>query len=192
MYELTRYIGRGRDIRSKRIIASVVLALLLVLVSSLPAFAQEPPLSDIESEIDAVQWGVLYQPKSGCAEYLEALKLLVVLEMADLFVEKAMGEYNDDGEVTDGVERSPNRALDWLERAAELSEEGGFDIGANINRAVEAETSKEETFDRCCWLKGGDAPWDGESMGAYENCTTVDSYIDVVIARISLWQLTQV
>ena len=123
---------------------------------------------------------------------METLKLPIVLGIADLFVEKAMVEYNDAGEVTDGVARNLNRALDWLERADELSEDGGFDISANIDRAVQSEISKDEIFNKCGWLKDGDAPWDGESMGAYENCTTVDSYIDVVIARISLWQLTQV
>jgi hypothetical protein len=139
-----------------------------------------------------VQWGLLYQPKDGYEEYLEAFKLLIVLEIADLFVEKAMVEYTEAGEVTDRVARSLNKAVNWLERAAELSEDGGFDISANIDRAVEAEISKEETFDRCGWLKDGDAPWDGESMSVYESCTTVDSYIDVIIARINLWQLTQV
>ena len=66
--------------RGQRLIVCVIFALILVLLSSLPAFAQEPPLADIESEIDVVQWGVVYCPKEGCEEYLEALKLLVVLE----------------------------------------------------------------------------------------------------------------
>jgi len=65
--------------RSKGFIVSVVLALVLVLTGSLPALAQGPSLADIESEIDAVQWGIVYHPKDGWAERLEALKLLVVL-----------------------------------------------------------------------------------------------------------------
>jgi hypothetical protein len=177
--------------RGQRLIVCVVLALILVLMSSLPAFAQEPPLADIESEIDVVQWGVVYCPKEGCEEYLEALKLLVVLEIADLFVERAMIEYAEAGEVTDRVERCLNRALAWLERATALSDDGGFDISASIDKAIETEVFKEERLGKCGWLSGGDTPWTGESMGAYGNCTTVDSYIDVTIARISLWPLEQ-
>ena len=175
--------------RGQRLIVSVIFALILVLLSSLPAFAQEPPLADIESEIDVMQWGVVYCPKEGCEEYLEALKLLVVLEIADLFVERAMVEYGEAGEVTDRVERCLNRALSWLERAMALSDDGGFDISASIDKAIETEVFKEERLGKCGWLSGGDTPWTGESMGAYENCTTVDSYIDVTIARISLWPL---
>ncbi len=175
--------------RRKPLIVSVVLALLLVLMSSLPAFAQEPPLADIESEIDTIQWAVLYQPKDGRAEYIEAIKLLVVLEIADLFVERAMISYDEAGDVTDGVERCLNRALDWLERAMAISEDSGFDISDSIDKAIETEVSKEEMLDRCGWFSSGDVPWTGESMGAYGNCATVDSYIDVTIGRISSWLL---
>lgn len=177
--------------RGQRLIVSVIFALILVLASSLPAFAQEPPLADIESEIDVVQWGVVYCPKEGGEEYLEALKLLVVLEIADLFVERAMIEYAEAGEVTDRVERYLNRALAWLERATALSDDGGFDISASIDKAIGTEVFKEERLGKYGWLSGGDTPWTGESMGAYGNCTTVDSYIDVTIARISLWPLEQ-
>lgn len=175
--------------RGQRLIVSVIFTLILVLSSSLPAFAQEPPLADIESEIDVMQWGVVYCPKEGYEEYLEALKLLVVLEIADLFVGRAMVEYGEAGEVTDRIERSLNRALVWLERAMALSDDGGFDISASIDKAIETEVFKEERLGKCGWLSGGDTPWTGESMGAYGSCTTVDSYIDVTIARISLWPL---
>ena len=45
---------------SKGLIVSVILALVLVLMGSIPAFAQEPLLADIESEIDAIEWAVVY------------------------------------------------------------------------------------------------------------------------------------
>jgi len=177
--------------RSKGFIVSVVLALVLVLTSSLPALAQEPSLADIESEIDAVQWGIVYHPKDGWAECLEALKLLVVLEIADKFVERAMAEYAEAGEATDKAKVYLNRAVAWLERAAALDESGGIDISSSIDIAVRTEVFKEEAFGKRGWLKEGDTPWTGDSMDAYGNCTTVNSYIETLVARISLWPLEQ-
>ncbi len=177
--------------RSKGLVLSVVLALVMVLMGSTPALAEEPPLADIESEIDAVQWGIVYQPKDGWAECLESLKLLVVLEIADKFVEQAMAEYAEADEVTDEIKVYLNSAVDWLERAAALSEGGGIDISSRIDMAVRTEVCKEEVFGRRGWLKEGDTPWTGDSMEAYGDCTTVDSYIETLIARIGAWLLEQ-
>ena len=175
--------------RSKGFIVSVVLALVLVLTGSLPALAQEPPLADIESEIDAVQWGVVYQPKDSWAERLESIKLLVMLEIADKFVEWSMAEYAEADEVTDKTKEYLNRAVAWLERAAALSEGDGIDISSSIGMAVQTEVWKEEMLGQRGWLKEGDTPWTGDSMDAYEDCNTVNSYIETLISRISLWPL---
>ena len=177
--------------RSKSLLVSMVLALVMVLMGSVPALAQEPPLADIESEIDAVQWGVVYQPKDGWAERLESLKLLVVLEIADKFVERAMAEYAEADEVTDKTKVYLNRAVAWLERAVALSEGGGIDISSSIGMAVQTEVWKEGVFGERGWLKEGDTPWTGDSMDAYGDCTTVNSYIETLIARIGLWLLEQ-
>lgn len=177
--------------RSRGLVISVVLALVLVLMGSIPALAQEPPLADIESEIDAVEWGVVYHPKDSWAERLESVKLLIVLEIADKFVERAMTEYTEAGEVTDKTKVCLNRAVAWLERAAALSEGGGIDISSSIGMATRTEVYKEEAFGKRGWLKEGDTPWTGDSMDAYGDCTTVNSYIETLIARISLWPLEQ-
>jgi len=160
-------------------------------MGSVPALAQGPPLADIESEIDAVQWGVVYHPKDGWAEGLKSLKLLVVLEIADKFVEQAMAEYAEADDVTDRAKAYLNRAVAWLERAAALDEGGGIDISSSISMAVRTEVYKEGAFGKRGWLKEGDAPWTGDSMDAYGDCTTVNSYIETLIARISLWPLEQ-
>ena len=177
--------------RSKSLLVSVVLALVMVLAGSIPVLAQEPPLADIESEIDAVQWGVVYHPKDGCAERLAALKLLAVLEIADKFVERAMAEYDEADEVTDKIKVCLNRAVVWLERAAALGEGGGIDISSSIDMAIQTEVWKEEVSGKRGWLKEGDIPWTGASMDAYGDCTTVNSYIETLIGRISLWPLEQ-
>ena len=110
-----------------------------------------------------------------------------MLEIADKFVERAMAAYAEADEVTDKIEVYLNRAVAWLERVEALSEGGGFDIGSSIDMAIQTEVFKEEIFDKCGWLKEGDTPWTGDSMDAYRNCTTVNSYLDVTIARIGLW-----
>jgi len=172
---------------SRGLVFCIVLALLLTIIGSVPAFAQGPSLADIESEIDAVQWGVIYHQKDGCSERIEAMKLLVVLEIADKFVERAMVKYAEAGEVTDRLEVCLNRAVAWLERARALSEGTGFDISSDIDKAVRTEVLKEEVFGNRGWLSEGDMPWTGDSIGAYANCTTVDSYLEAIIARINLW-----
>ncbi len=112
---------------------------------------------------------------AGGAERLESLKLLVVLEIADKFVERAMAEYAGVGEVTDRIKRYLNRAVAWLERGAVLSDAGDIDISSGIGKAVETEVSREEALGKRRWLKEGDIPWTGASIEAYGNCTTVNS-----------------
>jgi len=128
---------------------------------------------------------------AGGAERLESLKLLVVLEIADKFVERAMAEYAEVGEVTDRIKRYLSRAVAWLERGAVLSDAGDIDISSSIGKAVETKVSREEALGKRHWLKEGDIPWTGASMEAYGNCTTVNSYIEILISRISLWPLEQ-
>lgn len=164
-----------------------ILVVLIISLSSLPVLAQGPSLADIESEIDTVQWGVVYHLKDGDSQYLEALRLLIVLEIADKLVERAMVGYSESGQVTDSIERYLNRAVELLERAKSLTEDDGFIISSHIDRAVETEICREQKLNERSRLSAGDEPWTGDSMEAYVNCTTVDSYIDVVISRINLW-----
>lgn len=175
------------EIRGKGILYSAILVVLVIAMSSLPVSAQGPSFADIESEIDTVQWGVVFHLKEYGTNYLEALKLLIVLEIADKFVERAMVVYTESGQVTDSIERCLNRAVELLERAKSLTDDGGFLISSDIDRAVETEICREQKLNERSRLSAGDEPWTGDSMEAYVNCTTVDSYIDVVISRISLW-----
>ena len=171
----------------KGIIICIALTLVFLLAGSFPAIAQGPSLADIESEIDAVQWGIIYHPKEGCEEYVEAVKMLIVLEIADKFVEFAMVEYAETGELTGKVNRCLNRAVNLLERAQGLVDDSGFDTGVDIDKGVDAEINREDKLDKCGWLSEGDTPWDGASMSAYSNCTDVSSCIDIITARINLW-----
>ena len=164
-----------------------ILVVLVISLSSLPALAQGPSFADIESEIDAVQWGIVLHLKEDGAKFLESLRLVIVLEVADKLVERAMVGYTESGQVTDSIERYLNRAVGLLERAKALTEDGGFIISSHIDRAVETEICREQKLNERSRLSAGDEPWTGESMEAYVNCTTVDSYIDVVISRIVLW-----
>jgi hypothetical protein len=171
----------------KVLVVSAVLAAVLILTSSLPALAQGPPFSDIESEIDVVQWGIIYHPKDGYQQYLEAIKLLIVMEIADKLVERAMVEYTEEGQVTDRIQNYLNRAVKLLERTREITTDGGFPIGTVIDRAVETEICKENKLGEYGWLSAGDEPWTGASFEAFGGCTEVDCYINVLISRINLW-----
>ncbi|MCJ7522664.1 MAG: hypothetical protein MUP21_10675 [Dehalococcoidia bacterium] len=170
-----------------RPISIVILALVLILMSSLPAFAEGSSLADVESEIDTVQWGLVYHSLDSGEGYCGTLRLLIVLEIADKFVEGAMAEYAQTGEFTEKASRSINIAVNLLERAKSITGDGGFDINSTVNKAVDTEIRREERLNECGLLRMGDIPWTGASMEAYSNCTTVDSYIDVIIDRINLW-----
>ena len=113
--------------------------------------------------------------------------MLIILEVADKFVEFAMVEYAETGELTGKVDRCLNRAINLLERAQGFVDDGGFDISADIDKGVDAEIHREGRLDKCGWLSEGDTPWDGASMSAYSDCTTVSSCIDIIMARINLW-----
>jgi len=176
--------------RRKRLVISITLALVLILTISLPAFAESPSLADVESEIDTVQWGLVYHALDSGEGYSETIRLLIVLEIADKFVEGAMAEYARSGEVTDRAGRSLNFAVKLLERAKSITEDGGFVISSAINDAIDTEVRREERLNECDLLREGDIPWTGASMAAYSHCTTVDSYIDMIIDRINLWPLS--
>ena len=174
-------------IKGKGFLYSVILVVLIVSLIPLPLLAQGPSFADIESEIDAVQWGVVLHLKEDCADFLEALRILIILEIADKFVERSMVGYSESGQVTDSIERCLNRAIELLERAKSFTEEGDFIISPEMDRAVETEIRREQRLDERGWLSTGDEPWSGDSMAAYANCTTVDSFIDVIISRINIW-----
>ena len=174
-------------IKGKGFLYSVILVVLIVSLIPLPLLAQGPSFADIESEIDAVQWGVVLHLKEDCADFLEALRILIILEIADKFVERSMVGYSESGQVTDSIDRYLNRAVDLLERAESLTEDGGFIISSGIDRAVETEICREQRLNERGRLSAGDSPWTGDSMEAYVSCTTVDSYIDILISRINLW-----
>ncbi|UCG84247.1 MAG: hypothetical protein JSW38_05395 [Dehalococcoidia bacterium] len=174
-------------IRGKVFLCGAILVVLIISLSSLPVLAQGPSFADVESEIDAIQWGMVYHLKEDSTKLLEALRLLIVLEVADKFVERVMIGYSDSGQVTDTIERYLSWPVGLLERAKSQTEDGGFIIDADMDRAVEAEIGREQKLDERGWLSAGDEPWTGDSMAAYVNYTTVDSYIDVVISRINLW-----
>ncbi|UCG84516.1 MAG: hypothetical protein JSW38_06825, partial [Dehalococcoidia bacterium] len=141
------------------------------------------------SEIDAVQWGVIFNSMDSCEGYIETLKLLIVLEIADKLVESAMAEYAQEGVLTDRAGGRLGRAINLLERGGEFTNGVNFDISSSISKGVDAEIWREEKLSNCDGLRQGDTPWIGASMEAYVGCSTVASYIDVIIYRISLWPL---
>jgi hypothetical protein len=173
--------------KSKGLLYGVILVVLIVALVPLPVLAQGPSFADIESEIDAVQWGVVFHLKEDSGNFLEALRLLIVLEIADKFVERAMVGYSESGQVMDSTKRLLDRAIGLLEHAKAFTEEGDFIISPEMDRAVETEICREQKLDERGWLSTGDEPWTGDSMAAYANCTTVDSCIDVIISRLNLW-----
>ncbi|UCG83618.1 MAG: hypothetical protein JSW38_02020, partial [Dehalococcoidia bacterium] len=115
-------------IRSKGLLYSAVLVVLIISLSSLPVLAEGPSFADVESEIDAIQWGVVFHLKEDSTRLLEAIRLLIVLEVADKFVERAMVGYSDSGQVTDAIERYLSWAVELLERAKSFIEDGDFII----------------------------------------------------------------
>ena len=168
-------------------VISIALALVLVSVTVVPAFMQGPPLADIESEIDAVQWAVVYHQKDGFREHLGSLRLLIILEIADKFVERAMVKYSESGEVDDKVERCLYCAAALLEHAGKLDISARYDISSDINKAIRTEVLREEVLGSRGGLKDGDVPWSGDSIGGYGNCTTASDYINMTTSRLNLW-----
>jgi hypothetical protein len=174
-------------IKGKGLLCGAILVVLIMSLFPLPVLAQGPSFADVESEIDVIQWGVIIHLKEDSTKLLEALRLLIVLEVADKFVERAMVGYTESGQVTDAIERYLSWAVGLLEHAKSQTEGGGFIIDPDIDRAVETEICREQELAERGWLSAGDEPWAGDSMAAYLDCSTVDSYIDVVISRINIW-----
>jgi len=173
-----------RSIKIKSLIVTIFTFGLVGI--AVPAFAQSPVFSDLESEIDAIEWAIVYYAKANPGTEINTGTILSYLELADKDIEAVMMEYYLKGKVTLKMKLLLHSAIAKLKFASKKSG-ADFKISDYIEEAIATEITREENrVEKYPLSEKWDPVWEGD-MTAYDGCETVSDYLEVVIERISAW-----